>query len=322
MEFKWGEQKWEPRLDQLRDSGILYHCQGEHGSFWDVWQSSLEFQVQEGDLEDYIGLAGARGFIPTNAAGNTFSPGGELNTGGTIRAGSNPELPNGEWNLLEVITIGDRAIHYVNGVMVNALLNATWSGDILDHGQIQIQSEGAELYYRNIRIIAEDEFPAEDIATLGWDDETGGTTPETIETTGTEFCAEQAPIGSVIALRKSGGDRQWITIDSETNNLIANGDEDSRSEFLVEEHPNGCVALKSVATDLYVQVVGSSDSSAAIRAFGNAPGTWENFAWEPVGENQVGLWSEFSDIWGASKMESKQHFAFPDRKRKRNMGNA
>lgn len=32
--FKWGEKKWEPRLDAKRDSGILYHCYGEHGAFW------------------------------------------------------------------------------------------------------------------------------------------------------------------------------------------------------------------------------------------------------------------------------------------------
>jgi len=57
MQFKWGTQKWEPRLNKLRDSGILYHCKGPHGAFWDVWKSSLEMQVQEGDCGDYYRLS-------------------------------------------------------------------------------------------------------------------------------------------------------------------------------------------------------------------------------------------------------------------------
>jgi hypothetical protein len=48
-DFKWGERKWEPRTNKVRDSGILYHCHGEHGAFWKVWKSCLEFQVQEKD---------------------------------------------------------------------------------------------------------------------------------------------------------------------------------------------------------------------------------------------------------------------------------
>ena len=34
--FKWGDKKWEPRLEDLRDSGILYHAHGDHGSFWNT----------------------------------------------------------------------------------------------------------------------------------------------------------------------------------------------------------------------------------------------------------------------------------------------
>ncbi|MEM9411218.1 MAG: family 16 glycoside hydrolase, partial [Planctomycetota bacterium] len=58
--MRWGEKKWKPRLNQKRDSGILYHCQGKHGAFWNVWKSCLEFQVQESDLGDMITLAGPK----------------------------------------------------------------------------------------------------------------------------------------------------------------------------------------------------------------------------------------------------------------------
>src|SRR5439155_23731917 len=32
MEFKWGEKKWPPRENVVRDSGILYYAVGEHGA--------------------------------------------------------------------------------------------------------------------------------------------------------------------------------------------------------------------------------------------------------------------------------------------------
>ena len=59
--FKWGDKKWEPRLDEKRDSGILYHCYGEHGRFAHSWKTCLEYQVQENDLGDFIPLGGYTG---------------------------------------------------------------------------------------------------------------------------------------------------------------------------------------------------------------------------------------------------------------------
>jgi hypothetical protein len=32
LEFKWGEKKWPPRENAVRDSGILYYAVGEHGA--------------------------------------------------------------------------------------------------------------------------------------------------------------------------------------------------------------------------------------------------------------------------------------------------
>src|SRR5690606_25396339 len=31
LKVRWGNKKWDPRLDELKDSGILYHSQGEAG---------------------------------------------------------------------------------------------------------------------------------------------------------------------------------------------------------------------------------------------------------------------------------------------------
>ncbi|MGL4462831.1 MAG: hypothetical protein ACRC1K_11835 [Planctomycetia bacterium] len=59
LQFKWGEKKWEPRKNDKRDSGLLLHCVGKHGAFWNVWMRSLECQIQEGDCGDFIALAGS-----------------------------------------------------------------------------------------------------------------------------------------------------------------------------------------------------------------------------------------------------------------------
>ena len=48
-EFKWGEGTYAPREGKARDSGILYHVQGEQK----VWPRSVEFQIIEGGTGDF-----------------------------------------------------------------------------------------------------------------------------------------------------------------------------------------------------------------------------------------------------------------------------
>jgi hypothetical protein len=60
LEFKWGEKKWPPRESVVRDSGILYYAVGGHGASPNkAWMRSVECQVQEHDVGDYWGVAGA-----------------------------------------------------------------------------------------------------------------------------------------------------------------------------------------------------------------------------------------------------------------------
>ena len=63
-EVKVGNKKWGRRLDKQRDSGVLYHCSGKHGAFWNVWMRSLEYQVQENNLGDLYLLAGTAADVP------------------------------------------------------------------------------------------------------------------------------------------------------------------------------------------------------------------------------------------------------------------
>ncbi|MEM0964960.1 MAG: DUF1080 domain-containing protein [Verrucomicrobiota bacterium] len=166
IEMRWGDKKWEPRLNRLRDSGILYHCYGDHGRFWNVWKSSLEYQVQEGDLGDFIALAGPKAEIRTTLLEGVkrprFDPDSEEYRGGYISAFPEPDAPHGEWNQLDLYVIGNNAIHVANGEVVNVVENARKpDGTPLTSGQIQLQSEAAEVDYRNFRIRPIDEFPEE-----------------------------------------------------------------------------------------------------------------------------------------------------------------
>ncbi len=169
LQFKWGEQVWEPRLKRKRDSGILYHSYGSYTTFWNVWMSSQEFQVQEGDVGDYYGLSGVLIDIPSEKKEEekefTYAKKGKINPFSSLQRfppnhankGLDNENSHGEWNTLELICFEGISYHVVNGKVVMALYNSRYKneeGEIvpLTKGRIQIQSEAAEVFYKNIQI--------------------------------------------------------------------------------------------------------------------------------------------------------------------------
>ena len=170
VEFRWSEKKWPPRLAEKRDSGVLYHCVGRHGAFWNVFMHSLECQIQEDDCGSFYRVGSTLAKVPVDATLKLdpkqklrpkFNPDGELREfapgkNGTVLSPVSYEKPQGEWNIIEVMTIGDQAVHIVNGRVVMGLQQIRQErGDgtvPLKRGQIQIQSEGAELFYRQIAI--------------------------------------------------------------------------------------------------------------------------------------------------------------------------
>lgn len=172
--FKWGDKKWEPRLNAKRDSGILYHCYGAHGRFWNTWKTSLEYQVQENDLGDFIPLGGNSVYPKvdepkTEIRGqqkgkrNTYDPKSEtyLEKIGYTSAYKEVDAPHGQWNHLEIYVIENDAVHIVNGEIVMVVENAInpETGKPLNCGQIQIQSEAAACYYKNLIITQIKKFP-------------------------------------------------------------------------------------------------------------------------------------------------------------------
>ncbi|MGL4461582.1 MAG: 3-keto-disaccharide hydrolase, partial [Planctomycetia bacterium] len=120
LQFKWGEKKWEPRKNDKRDSGLLLHCVGKHGAFWNVWMRSLECQIQEGDCGDFIALAGSGCNIRVRkepgAYHPIFDPTKPLYHGtGYVTHGPSEEKPHGRWNTVEVYTLGQTTVFLVNG---------------------------------------------------------------------------------------------------------------------------------------------------------------------------------------------------------------
>ena len=170
VQFRWGTVKHPPRLDKPRDNGILYRCFGPAK----VWTQSLECQVQEKDIGDFYSLGGKANVAsvdgsPVGAKGyiGRYSPGSPLRmfVGRCSHGSDYHELPNGEWNTIEVMAVGDRSIHILNGHVVNVLQDAVHTVDgvtsPLVEGNILFQSEGAEAEYRKIEIRPLASFPQE-----------------------------------------------------------------------------------------------------------------------------------------------------------------
>lgn len=182
LQFKWADKKWEPRLEAQRDNGLLYHCTGEHGAFWNVWMRCLEFQIQERDMGDFFALAGSNAYGitagPQENKQGTFKKGGErMGIGshyGNYRntRSTNEELGHGEWNTIDLYTIGGRAVHVVNGKVVNAIDDAHLIIDgkaiPLVRGKIQLQSEAADAFFRRVRVKGITEIPAGLLAEAGY----------------------------------------------------------------------------------------------------------------------------------------------------------
>lgn len=137
LEFKWGEKKWPPRDTLKRDSGICYNIPEDETDH--IWPKSVECQIQEGDVGDFWLL----GYSTIQADGKQNPP---LRHSRMVKM-KDAEKPNGEWNTVEVISFNGKCVHIVNGVIVNYGENSSLIG-----GRILLQSEYAEVYYRNIFI--------------------------------------------------------------------------------------------------------------------------------------------------------------------------
>ncbi|MBN1790087.1 MAG: DUF1080 domain-containing protein [Bacteroidales bacterium] len=172
VEFKWGNTTYAPRVNNARDSGILLHSVGEDGGSEGIWMHSIECQVIEGGTGDFIVVGdGSENFsvtcpvAPEKQGGSyIYQPSGKTVTiqEGRInwfardpewkdikgfRGFSDIENPVGKWNRIECIAKGKEILIYLNGILVNQAFDVQ-----PQKGRIQIQSEGAEIFFRRISI--------------------------------------------------------------------------------------------------------------------------------------------------------------------------
>jgi 3-keto-disaccharide hydrolase len=147
-DYKWGTEIWPPL--NYRDSGIMYLSTGPLGAVnaggpdlsnppgSGGFMVSLEYQITPTDVGSMTGL----GPITLTPLGRTVP---------TESAG---------WNHVEILVQAGVVTHRLEGVEVarGRDVTITWpevTGDLpvpLACGKLQIQSEGAEIFFRNVEI--------------------------------------------------------------------------------------------------------------------------------------------------------------------------
>lgn len=148
-EFKWGELTWGKRKDRARNSGLCIHGVGPDK----VWMKSIEVQIAEGQTGDVVVLDGAKlsvnGVAKTRSFDTFRRPGDATGFEDKVgfRARDDLEKPHGEWNTIEILSIGSTLKVKINGITV---LNAT--GAYPNAGRILLQSNGAEIFFRRLDV--------------------------------------------------------------------------------------------------------------------------------------------------------------------------
>jgi len=132
LELEW---KW-PADKKPGNNGVLVHTTtpDELG----VWPKSLECQLGNGDAGDFW-------VIGTKI--DVFDAKKRTRDRRTINLTNKSEKPIGEWNKYVIVCADKTVTCIVNGDMVNYCWNVSQ-----DKGAICLQSEGAEIRYRNIRL--------------------------------------------------------------------------------------------------------------------------------------------------------------------------
>jgi Domain of Unknown Function (DUF1080) len=153
FEYKWGKKIFN-NFDMFQyDAGMYYHVYDDK-----IWPKGLEYQVRYDHLKNknHTGDFWAT-FVQIQwyAQNNMFQMpqnGGEKvpikKAEHLAREDAKYNGLNDKWNECEVIVMGNEyTIHKLNGQIVNVATNLSQS-----EGIIGLQSETAEVFYRNIRI--------------------------------------------------------------------------------------------------------------------------------------------------------------------------
>ena len=175
LEYKWGDKTWHDRVNAARDSGLLIHSNGADGGYGGTWMPSIEVQIIEGGVGDFILVNGkdhAGKPVPLSLTANVtrdrddevvwkhdapketfdnsnirrinwFGRDADWKDEKDFRGPHDVDSPHGEWTRIDVIADGGHIEVFVNGVKVNEAFDAT-----PQEGRIQLQTELAEVFYR------------------------------------------------------------------------------------------------------------------------------------------------------------------------------
>lgn len=157
FEYKWGKGISNNFERYQYDAGMYYHVVDDK-----IFPEGLEYQVRYNHVKDknHTGDYWGKNFTWYSKDGKSFvmpSNGGEeVKKRGEHLAldGFKANGLNNQWNKCEVIVMGDQySIHKLNGEIVNMATDLPYS-----IGKIGLQSETAEIFYRNIEIKEFDEI--------------------------------------------------------------------------------------------------------------------------------------------------------------------
>lgn len=169
LKYKWGDKTWAFRKDLLKDSGILYHSIGPMGvEYWRSWMLSQEFQIMEGHTGDFWCQANSAIDIKAYKPESNLDPLAHASQDyitfsrhskyrNYCRRSNNFEKPHDEWNTLDLFCYEGKSLHVVNGHVVMILkdsryIDSTGNAIPLIKGKIQLQSEAAEIFFKDIKI--------------------------------------------------------------------------------------------------------------------------------------------------------------------------
>ena len=129
------EWRWADTQKKGKNSGVLLHQVGEDK----VWPKSVEAQLASGQAGDIWLIDNPTIEVP-NAAERT--QGRRI-----LRVKNDVEKPEGEWNKYEITCNKDSIVLKINGEEVSSGTKCS-----LTKGKICLQSEGAEIHFRNIKL--------------------------------------------------------------------------------------------------------------------------------------------------------------------------
>lgn len=169
VDLKWGDE-----IYTSRNSGLLYHSYGDFGVGLGVWMSSHELQLWTGNFGDSYRMGKSYCEIPmqkNNDGKYIYTKGAEKipsipdTDTRVVAKDADYEKPVGEWNTIELYCVGTTSVHVVNGHANMVNYNSgkyLGEGNIepLSKGKIQFQSEGGELFLKNIKIRPIEKIPA------------------------------------------------------------------------------------------------------------------------------------------------------------------